>query len=57
VAEGSGCVAAEIELHPVLVGPACALDDFGLAYSTWLFGLSAAGLVGCSKRRVPVAVE
>jgi hypothetical protein len=57
VAEGSGCVTAEIEVHLVLVGPACALDDFGLAYSTWLFGLSAAGLVGCSKGLVAVAVE
>jgi hypothetical protein len=56
VAEDSGCVAAELELL-ALVGPACALDDFDLVDSAWLFGLSAAGLGGCSKRLVPVAVQ
>jgi len=57
VAEASGEVAAQIERQLGRAGPVCALYDFGLANSTWLFGSNAAGLAGCSKRLAPVAVK
>lgn len=57
VAEASGCVTAQIGWQLEMAGPVCVPDDSVLAYSTLLFGSSAAGLVGYSMRLAPVAVK